>query len=109
MKIGWKARGVANSFRDMVAQTFNVHRPTSNSQFKTAMPNLFLPLDVQCSMLDVPRFRADLWMKSFFKYWLPVLGWLVLTFIGSTNVLSGQQKSAFVGPFLLVFEPGMAQ
>ncbi len=24
------------------------------------MPNLFLPLDVQCSMLDVPRFRADL-------------------------------------------------
>jgi len=40
-------------------------RPTSNVQrpilkFRTTMPNLFLPLDVQCSMLDVRRFRADL-------------------------------------------------
>jgi hypothetical protein len=40
-------------------QTSNVHAPTSNSQFRAAMPNLFLPLDVQCSMLDVSRFRAD--------------------------------------------------
>ena len=73
------------------------------------MPNLFLPLDVQCSMLDVRRFRADLWMKSFFKYWLPMLGWLALIFIGSTNVLSVQQTSPFIVPFLLWLKPGMTQ
>ena len=71
------------------------------------MPNLFLTLDVQCSMLDVRRFRADLWMKSFLKYWLPVLGWLVVTFIGSTNVMSVEQTSPFIVPFLLWLKPGM--
>jgi VanZ family protein len=73
------------------------------------MTNLFLPLDVQCSMLDVRRFRADLWMKSFFKYWLPVLAWLVVTFIGSTNVMSVEQTSRFIVPFLLWLKPGMTQ
>ena len=73
------------------------------------MPNLFLPLDVQCSMLDVRRFRAHLWMKSFLKYWLPVLGWLVLTFIGSTNAMSTEQTSRFIVPFLLWLKPGMTQ
>ena len=73
------------------------------------MRNLFLTLDVQCSMLDVRRFRADLWMKSFLKYWLPVLGWLVVTFIGSTNVMSVEQTSHFIVPFLLWLKPGMTQ
>jgi VanZ family protein len=73
------------------------------------MPNLSLPLDVQRSMMDVRRFRADLWMKSFFKYWLPVLGWLVVTFIGSTNVMSVEQTSRFIVPFLLWLKPGMTQ
>ena len=48
-----------------------------------------------------------LWMKLFLKYWLPVLGWLVLTFIGSTNVLSVEQTSPFIIPFLLWLKPGM--
>jgi len=52
-------------------------------------------------MLDVRRFRADLWMKSFLKYWLPVLVWLVVTFIGSTNVMSVENTSRFIVPFLL--------
>jgi VanZ family protein len=60
-------------------------------------------------MLDVRRFRADLWMKSFLKYWLPVLGWLVVTFIGSTNVMSVEQTSRFIVPFLLWLKPGMTQ
>ncbi len=49
-----------------------------------------------------------IWMKLFLKYWLPVLGWLVLTFIGSTNVLSVQKTSPFIVPFLLWLKPGMA-
>ena len=60
-------------------------------------------------MLDVRRFRADLWMKSFLKYWLPMLGWLVVTFIGSTNVMSVEQTSPFIVPFLLWLKPGMTQ
>lgn len=97
------------SFRNMVAQTSNVPRPASNSQFRAAIRNLFLPLDVQCSMRDVRRFRADLWMKAFLKFWLPVLGWLVVTFVGSTNVLSVEQTSPFIVPFLLWLKPGMTQ
>ena len=60
-------------------------------------------------MLDVRRFRADLWMKSFLKYWLPVLGWLVVTFIGSTNAMSVGHTSRFIVPFLLWLKPGMTQ
>ena len=60
-------------------------------------------------MLDVRRFRADLWMKSFLKYWLPVLVWLVVTFIGSTNVMSVENTSRFLVPFLLWLKPGMTQ
>ena len=48
-------------------------------------------------------------MKSFLKYWLPVLGWLVVTFIGSTNVLSVQNTSRFIVPFLFWLKPGMTQ
>jgi VanZ family protein len=58
-------------------------------------------------MMDVRRFRADLWMKSFLKYWLPVLGWLVVTFIGSTNVFSVEQTSPFIVSFLLWLKAGM--
>ena len=58
-------------------------------------------------MFDVRRFRADLWMKSFSKYWVPVLVWLVVTFIGSTNVMSVKQTSRFIVPFLLWLKPGM--
>jgi len=60
-------------------------------------------------MSDVRRFRADLWMKSFLKYWLPVLAWLVVTFIDSTNVMSVDNTSRFIVPFLLWLKPGMTQ
>jgi len=60
-------------------------------------------------MLDVRRFRADFWMKAFFKYWLPMLCWLVVTFIGSTNVMSVEHTSRFIVPFLLWLKPGMTQ
>jgi VanZ family protein len=48
-------------------------------------------------------------MKSFLKYWVPVLGWLVVTFIGSTNVMSVEHTSRFIVPFLLWLKPGMTQ
>jgi VanZ family protein len=59
-------------------------------------------------MLDVRRFRADLWMKSFLKYWLPVLIWLGFIFIGSTDLMSAEHTSRYVVPFLLWLKPGMS-
>ncbi|HEY2625145.1 MAG TPA: VanZ family protein [Candidatus Udaeobacter sp.] len=44
-------------------------------------------------------------MKSFLKYWLPVLIWLGLIFVGSTDVLSAEQTSRFLVPFLQWLDP----
>jgi len=44
-------------------------------------------------------------MKSFLKYWLPVLFWLGLIFLGSTDVLSAEHTSRFLVPFLRWLDP----
>ena len=44
-------------------------------------------------------------MKSFLKYWLPVLLWLGLIFIGSTDLLSADHTSRIIGPILRWFNP----
>lgn len=40
--------------------------------------------------------------------WLPVLIWMTAIFIGSTNVLSSQHTSRFIGPFLRWLNPGIS-
>jgi VanZ family protein len=47
-------------------------------------------------------------MKSFLKYWLPLLIWLSMIFVGSTNLMSAEQTSRFVVPFLLWLKPGLS-
>ena len=44
-------------------------------------------------------------MRAFLKYWLPVLIWLGLIFVGSTDALSAEQTSRFLVPFLRWFDP----
>jgi VanZ family protein len=44
-------------------------------------------------------------MKSFLKYWLPLLVWLVVIFLGSTNLMSAEHTSRFIVPFLLWLKP----
>ena len=44
-------------------------------------------------------------MKLFLKYWLPVLIWLGLIFIGSTDLLSAEHTSRFLIPFLHWLDP----
>lgn len=44
-------------------------------------------------------------MKSFFKYWFPLLFWMLLIFIGSTDVLSAEHTSRFLVPFLRWLDP----
>jgi VanZ family protein len=47
-------------------------------------------------------------MKSFLRYWLPLLIWLSVIFVGSTNLMSAEHTSRFVVPFLLWLKPGMS-
>jgi len=42
-------------------------------------------------------------VKPFFKYWLPVLLWLGLIFIGSTDLMSAEHTSRIIGPILRWF------
>jgi VanZ family protein len=44
-------------------------------------------------------------MKSFLKYWLPVLIWFGLIFIGSTDLLSAEHTSRFLVPLLRWLDP----
>src|SRR5262249_4905838 len=47
-------------------------------------------------------------MKSFLKYWLPLLLWLGVIFVGSTSVMSAEHTSRYIVPFLLWLKPGMS-
>ena len=44
-------------------------------------------------------------VQRFFKYWLPVLIWLGLIFIGSTDLMSAEHTSRFLVPFLRWLDP----
>jgi VanZ family protein len=47
-------------------------------------------------------------MRRFFKYWLPLLIWVCVVFLGSTDMLSAEHTSRFMAPFLLWLKPGMS-
>jgi VanZ family protein len=44
-------------------------------------------------------------MRSFPKYWLPPFIWLGVIFVGSTEVMSAEQTSRFLVPFLRWLDP----
>jgi VanZ family protein len=47
-------------------------------------------------------------MRSFLKYWLPPFIWLGVIFVGSTDVMSAEQTSRFVVPFLRWLKPDIS-
>jgi VanZ family protein len=47
-------------------------------------------------------------MKPFLKYWLPVLIWLGVIFIGSSDLMSAEHTSRFLIPFLRWLKPGIS-
>ena len=47
-------------------------------------------------------------MRRFLKYWLPLLIWLVVIFVGSTSVMSAEHTSRYIVPFLLWLKPGIS-
>jgi VanZ family protein len=65
-------------------------------------------LIVDCRLIKAKQ-TADLSrMRTFLKYWLPVLIWLGLIFIGSTDLLSAEHTSRFIGPILRWFDPNVS-
>ena len=48
---------------------------------------------------------TGVYMRFFLKYWLPVLIWLAVIFVGSTDLMSAEHTSRFIGPFLRWFVP----
>jgi len=44
-------------------------------------------------------------MKSFLKYWLPLVIWLGVIFVGSSDLMSAQHTSRFIVPFLRWLNP----
>jgi VanZ family protein len=47
-------------------------------------------------------------MRSFLKYWLPVLIWLGVIFVGSTDLMSAEHTSRIIGPILRWFNPDIS-
>lgn len=52
----------------------------------------------------VPRPARTTWLA-----WLPALFWMALIFIGSTNLLSGNNTSRFLGPLIRWFVPDISE
>ena len=47
-------------------------------------------------------------MRQFVKYWLPLLVWLGVIFVGSTELMSAEHTSRCIVPFLLWLKRGMS-
>ena len=47
-------------------------------------------------------------MKSFLKYWLPVLVWLGVIFVGSSDLMSAEHTSRIIGPLLHWLKPDIS-
>jgi VanZ family protein len=47
-------------------------------------------------------------VRGFLKYWFPVLAWMTFIFTGSTDLLSAEHTSRFIGPFLRWFTPNIS-
>jgi len=39
-------------------------------------------------------------VRGFFKYWFPVVAWMILVFLASGDLMSSEHTSRFIGPFL---------
>jgi VanZ family protein len=44
-------------------------------------------------------------MKSLVRYWVPVIAWMALIFLGSTDVLSAEHTSRIISPILWWLNP----
>jgi VanZ family protein len=47
-------------------------------------------------------------ISKFLRYWLPVLIWLGVIFVGSTDLMSTEHTSRIIGPILRWLHPGIS-
>ena len=47
-------------------------------------------------------------MRRFLKNWLPVIVWVGVIFLGSTDLMSAEHTSRFIVPFLLWLKPDIS-
>jgi VanZ family protein len=47
-------------------------------------------------------------VRSLAKYWAPVIGWIVLIFLASGDLMSAEHTSRFLIPFLRWLNPGIS-
>ncbi len=47
-------------------------------------------------------------ISKFLKYWLPIVIWLIMIFIGSTDLMSAEHTSRIIGPILRWLYPGIS-
>jgi VanZ family protein len=106
MKMGWKVRGV------LTGSTLIVDCPPRRA-------NLLRIADfrlVNLQGVSVKRHlfnyrltgRAYKRMRRFIKNWLPVLVWLGVIFLGSTDLMSAEHTSRFIVPFLRWLKPDIS-
>jgi VanZ family protein len=48
-------------------------------------------------------------VRRFLKYWLPVLLWMIFICVSSTDLMSAEHTSRFIGPFLRWFSPDITE
>ena len=54
------------------------------------------------------RLVVSFLMRPVLKYWLPVLLWMILIFVGSTDLMSAEHTSRFLVPFLRWLVPDIS-
>jgi len=48
-------------------------------------------------------------LRVLLRYWLPAFIWMIFIFVGSTDLMSAEHTSRFIGPFLRWFAPDVAE
>jgi VanZ family protein len=46
-----------------------------------------------------------MYLHKFLRYWVPVILWMTVIFVASTDLMSGTHTSRFIGPFLRWLSP----
>ncbi len=95
MKIGSKARGLPSSDFGLWIADF---------RFADFVGRFCETPSCSWRLTETPYKR----MRQFVKYWLPLLIWLGVIFVGSTSVMSAEHTSRYIVPFLLWLKPGMS-
>ncbi len=55
-----------------------------------------------------PLIRYNLRVRAIFKYWLPVLLWMALIFLMSTDLFSSANTLSVIKPVIQFFRPGIS-